>query len=92
MASAYRVVTGGHLSESKELNLLAHITRYGYGAIYGRPLTASEIMGFNLAEHVQAAYHSRSRSENWATRAAEHRDDNRLLNSAMIAAGDNGDE
>lgn len=87
MAAAYQAVESGHFDKSSELNTLAHIDRYGYGAIYDRPLRLREIRGFNLAETVKVAYLSRNSSKmTWAEWAQNNPEQNRILNRAIILA------
>jgi hypothetical protein len=64
---------------------LAIIDRFGAQAVYGRALTANEILRMMRAEHVLQAYVARTASADWAEWTERNPDKAELLIEAMKA-------
>lgn len=64
------------------------IDRFGVEAIMGRPvLGAGEARRILLAEQIEQAYQSRLQAENWSAWASDNAELSKLLNQAMLEAG-----
>ena len=81
------------------LSLLDYIDRFGVQAVMGRPtLGAGEMQAMMMADNVRRAYLSRSAyrdkdgAQNWAEWAEAYPELSKILNRAMMAAGDTDGE
>lgn len=82
MAAAYRYAAGDGLPPHEFL-LGLNFRRYGVETVLGRPIGAGEAQRIHLVMAIVGAYQARAASENWAKWAADHPDDNALLNRVM---------
>lgn len=82
-ADAYRYASEGIYS--REIDIIQKIDRFGIEAILGRrQFYFGELRCLILAENINLAYRSRSRSENWAEWAQKHPDLEQILIEAEL--------
>lgn len=82
--------TWRHLEQGKpaprKLELFQLGARFGFDALYGRPLRAREVISFRLVEALAAGYAARALSADWVEWATKNKDLNALLMQAQREA------
>lgn len=72
MAHAYKFAAGDEPLPPAELNLIRLVERFGAQTIYGRPLSAGEVIKMITVERIINAYESMHLSKNWAQWAKDN--------------------